>query len=136
MKIDEIKSNHIGNHVPAVKSLDVSDDKKREAPVRSPIKDPSLLRQAVKALSKNELSKEAKEIAKKLQNMVDESNIRFVVKDPTATGDSNVVIEVLNEHNQVVARIPEDVINDVHKEVVSEDAHKIPKGMIVDTEIA
>lgn len=85
-----------------------------------------------KATDSSNQSKEAKEVAKKLQSMVDESNIRFVVKDPTGTGSNNVVIEVLNDHNQVVARIPEEVINDVHDQVITDDAKNLPKGMLVD----
>lgn len=85
----------------------------------------------VQKQEKGRSSEEAKKIAQKLQNMVDEANIHFVVKDPMGTGVDNVVIEVRDENNKVVARIPEDVINDIHQEVVQEGGHDLPKGLLL-----
>lgn len=82
-------------------------------------------------VGKAKTSEEAQKVAQKLQHMVDEANIRFVVKDPTGTGSDNVVIEVRDENNKVIARIPEDVINNIHSEVVQTGKQDMPKGLLL-----
>ncbi len=74
----------------------------------------------------------AREVAKKMEALVSNPNIRFVVRDPNSTGPQNVVIEVLNENDKVVARIPEDVVNQMVGTIksVTNDADN-HKGIII-----
>ena len=82
-------------------------------------------------VGKAKTSEQAQKVAQKLQHMVDEANIRFVVKDPTGTGSDNVVIEVRDENNKVIARIPEEVINNIHSETDQTGKQEMPKGLLL-----
>ncbi|EKD42158.1 MAG: hypothetical protein ACD_73C00298G0005 [uncultured bacterium] len=76
----------------------------------------------------------ASKVAQELQNMVDDANIKFVVKDPTGSGSDNVVIEVRDKNNKVIARIPQEVINDLHQRMPLESKN-LPKGLLLDDQV-
>ncbi len=69
----------------------------------------------------------AKIVARKLQSHSD-NTVRFVVKDYDHVSPRNIVIEILNDKNEVIARIPEEKIS----EIEGGSTEELPTGLVVD----
>lgn len=83
--------------------------------IEKEIKD-SQAAEAKHAEADKEVSREeAQKVAEKLQLDSPSTNFRFMVKDPTSSSVDNVVIQVLDNNNHVIATIPKDVVTDMAK---------------------
>ncbi len=78
---------------------------------------------------------QAQQVAKQLNVDFDKTSLRFSVIDPRKSGPHNIVIEVLDKNDKVVAEIPAKAVRELAKNMATGVPGLSAKNLLVNTNV-